>query len=145
MEFPTDPAVEQWCDRELHKRSMGAFAIVNPGAGWGAKQWPAERYGNVAKALALSGLPCLINFGPGEQALARAVQLASDGAAEPLQCSVSQLISLTRRVRLFIGGDTGPMHLAAALKVPVVGIFGPTNPARNGPFGTVPAPALFTK
>jgi len=49
---------------------------------------------------------------------------------------VSQLISLTRRVRLFIGGDTGPMHLAAALKVPVVGIFGPTNPARNGPFGT---------
>jgi heptosyltransferase-1 len=46
------------------------------------------------------------------------------------------LIALTRRARLFIGGDTGPMHLAAALKIPVVAIFGPTNPARNGPFGT---------
>jgi heptosyltransferase-1 len=46
------------------------------------------------------------------------------------------LIALTRRARLFIGGDTGPMHMAAALKIPVVAIFGPTNPARNGPFGT---------
>jgi heptosyltransferase-1 len=46
------------------------------------------------------------------------------------------LIALTRRARLLIGGDTGPMHLAAALKIPVVAIFGPTNPARNGPFGT---------
>jgi heptosyltransferase-1 len=46
------------------------------------------------------------------------------------------LIALTRRARLFIGGDTGPMHMAAALKIPVVAIFGPTNPVRNGPFGT---------
>jgi heptosyltransferase-1 len=46
------------------------------------------------------------------------------------------LIAFTRRAQLFIGGDTGPMHLAAALRVPVVALFGPTNPARNGPFGT---------
>jgi heptosyltransferase-1 len=46
------------------------------------------------------------------------------------------LIALTRRANLFIGGDTGPMHLAAALDVPVVALFGPTNPARNGPFAT---------
>jgi heptosyltransferase-1 len=56
--------------------------------------------------------------------------------ARKISCSVSELIALTRRARLFIGGDTGPMHLAAALKIPVVAIFGPTNPARNGPFGT---------
>ena len=53
-----------------------------------------------------------------------------------MQCSISELIALTRRAKLFIGGDTGPMHLAAALQVPVVAIFGPTDPARNGPYGT---------
>ncbi len=54
----------------------------------------------------------------------------------PITCSVSQLIALTRRARLFIGGDTGPLHLAAALRVPVVALFGPTDPARNGPYAT---------
>ncbi|HYY68223.1 MAG TPA: glycosyltransferase family 9 protein, partial [Terriglobales bacterium] len=53
----------------------------------------------------------------------------------PLACSLSELIALTRRARLFIGGDSGPMHLAAALRIPVVAIFGPTDPARTGPYG----------
>ena len=78
----------------------------------------------------------LVNFGPGEGILARAVEATSDGAAESISCSLAQLIALVRRATLFIGGDTGPMHLAAALGVPVVALFGPTNPARNGPFGT---------
>src|SRR5260370_15401253 len=68
--------------------------------------------------------------------MAGAVEAAGEGAARKISCSVSELIALTRRARLFIGGDTGPMHLAAALNVPVVAIFGPTSPARNGPFGT---------
>ncbi len=112
------------------------FAILNPGAGWGAKMWPAERYGQVAQELAKDGLCSLVNYGPGEEDLAGAVEAASEGAARKISCSVSELIALTRRARLFIGGDTGPMHMAAALKIPVVAIFGPTNPARNGPFGT---------
>jgi heptosyltransferase I len=112
------------------------FAILNPGAGWGAKQWPPERYGSVASELAKDGLRSLINYGPGEEELAAAVESAGAGAARKISCSISELIALTRRARLFIGGDTGPMHLAAALQVPVVAIFGPTNPARNGPFGT---------
>lgn len=98
--------------------------------------WPAERYGEVAKELAKDGLYSLVNHGPGEEELAAAVEAASDGAARKITCSVSELIALTRRARLFIGGDTGPMHMAAALKIPVVTMFGPTNPARNGPFGT---------
>jgi heptosyltransferase I len=110
--------------------------LLNPGAGWGAKQWPAELYGEVAAQLAEDGLKVLINFGPGEEDLARVVENSSGGAAETFTGSLTQLIALTRRARLFIGGDTGPMHLAAALRVPVVAIFGPTDPARNGPFAT---------
>jgi heptosyltransferase-1 len=77
-----------------------------------------------------------VNYGPGEDALAEAVENASEGTAKRITCSISELISLSRRAAVFIGGDTGPLHLAAALKIPVVAIFGPTNPARNGPYGT---------
>ena len=134
VEFPIDPDAE----KQILCQTAGSsgFAILNPGAGWGAKQWPADRYGAVAGQLARDGICSLVNFGPGEEDLASAVESASAGAARKISCSISELISLTRRARLLIGGDTGPMHLAAALNVPVVAIFGPTNPARNGPFGT---------
>ena len=133
-EFPVDADAEnKIADLTAHGND---FAILNPGAGWGAKRWPAERYGQVAKELAKDGLSSLVNYGPGEEELAVAVEAAGEGAARKVSCSVSELIALTRRARLFIGGDTGPMHLAAALRIPVVAIFGPTDPARNGPFGT---------
>ena len=136
VELPRDHAAEQECDRRLKAKGTQEFVLLNPGAGWGAKQWPAERYGQVAKQLAENGLKSLINVGPGEEDLADALKAASGGTAETFTGSLTQLIALTRRARLFIGGDTGPMHLAAALGVPVVAIFGPTDPARNGPFGT---------
>ncbi|MGB8011466.1 MAG: lipopolysaccharide heptosyltransferase I [Terriglobales bacterium] len=134
VELPVDPDAEA----KIAPITAAAkeFIILNPGAGWGAKMWPVDRYGQVAQELAKDGFSSLINYGPGEEDLADAVETASAGAARKVSCSVSELISLTRRARLFIGGDTGPMHLAAALKIPVVAIFGPTNPARNGPFGT---------
>jgi heptosyltransferase I len=134
IEFPRDDAVEKQC--EVRLRQIGDFVLLNPGAGWGAKQWPAERYGEVAARLAEDGVKSLINFGPGEESLTRAVESASKGTAQGIACSLTELIAITRRARLFIGGDTGPMHLAAALGIPVVAIFGPTNPARNGPFET---------
>ncbi len=134
VELPRDVAAEQRVAEKV--AGVGDFAILNPGAGWGAKRWPAERYGRVARALAKSGVQSLLNCGPGEEELARDAEAASEGAARAIQCSISELIALTRRARLFIGGDTGPLHLAAALRVPVVAIFGPTDPARNGPFGT---------
>jgi heptosyltransferase-1 len=132
--FPQDSAVEERCEDRMQQ--TGNFVLLNPGAGWGAKQWPAERYGQVARQLAEDGLKSLINFGPGEEPLRQAVESASQGTAKGVACSLTELIALTRRAGLFIGGDTGPMHLAAALGIPVVAIFGPTNPARNGPFGT---------
>jgi len=131
--FPVDPDAESKIAALTGDGNN--FAILNPGAGWGAKMWPAERYGEVAIELAKDGLCSLVNHGPGEEDLAGTVAAASEGAARKISCSVSELIALTRRARLFIGGDTGPMHMAAALKIPVVAIFGPTNPARNGPFG----------
>lgn len=135
-EFPRDPHAEARIDAQLARHSLRDFAILNPGAGWGAKRWPAERYGRVAAALAADGLRFVINFGPGEESLARDAEAAGKGAAVPLQCSIGELIALTRRAKLFIGGDTGPLHLAAALEIPVVAIFGPTDPVRNGPYGT---------
>jgi heptosyltransferase-1 len=136
VDFPRDPQSEEGIAAWLGKRRISPFVILNPGAGWGAKRWPVERYGQVARRLADDGIPSILNYGPGEKDLARAAASASGGAAEAMQCSVSELIALTRRARLFIGGDTGPMHLAAALGIPVVAIFGPTDPDRNGPYRT---------
>jgi heptosyltransferase-1 len=133
--FPQDNLQETSVTAKF-QLAAGALAMINPGAGWGAKQWPAERYGEVARVLASDGMIPLINFGPGEEELANQVVAASGSKAVAISCSLGELIALTRRARLFIGGDTGPLHLAAALQVPVVAIFGPTDPARNGPYGT---------
>jgi heptosyltransferase I len=135
-QLPHDPQVEARIERQLAERGISEFAILNPGAGWGAKRWPAERYGAVACGLARLGLRSILNYGPGEEALVQVAQAASAGTAEGICSSITELIALTRRARLFIGGDTGPLHLAAALRIPVVAIYGPTDPARNGPYGT---------
>ncbi len=134
--LPCDPIAEENVNQRLHSMGIQDFAILNPGAGWGAKQWPAERYGEVAQALSRLGLRPIINYGPREEALAKIAESASAGAAHALSFSVGELVALMRRARLFIGGDTGPVHLAAALHVPVVALFGPTDPARNGPYRT---------
>ena len=136
VEFPRDIAAERKCQEQLRQWGIGDFVLLNPGAGWGAKQWPAERYGEVARGLAEYGITSLVNLGPGEDTIAKVVEAAAGGAARLVSCPITELIALTRRARLFIGGDTGPLHLAAALQVPVVAIFGPTNPQRNGPYGT---------
>lgn len=134
--FPCDEAAETWAGEQLRARRVTDFAILNPGAGWGAKQWPVERYAQVARALGAQGVQSVVNHGPSEAALANELAQLSAGTATPIACSIGELISLTRRARLFIGGDTGPLHLACALRMPVVALFGPTDPARNGPFGT---------
>lgn len=135
IEFPADEKATEAIRKKLFEVGEN-FVLMNPGAGWGAKEWPAQRYGEVAKVLAESGFISLINFGPGEEKLAMEVESASSGKARAVSCSIAELIALARRAQLFIGGDTGPLHLAAALKIPVVAIFGPTDPARNGPYGT---------
>ena len=134
--LPVDPTAEAWADSEIGRLGIASFAILNPGAGWGAKQWPPQRFGQVAIALATHNIKTLVNASPEETELARAVMAASGGNAFELRSTIGQLIALTRRARLFVGGDTGPLHLAAALSVPVVALYGPTDPSRTGPYGT---------
>jgi heptosyltransferase-1 len=133
--LPHDPSAEKWRDDELQRLGVtDGYAVLSPGAGWGAKEWAAERYGEVAALLAKHNIVSLVNVGPKEADLAKVVVTASGGAAKPMLCSIGQLVALLRKATVFIGGDTGPMHLANLMGVPVVAVFGPTNPARNGPF-----------
>ena len=132
--LPIDPAAEVWADGILSPGSAPGV-LINPGAGWGAKRWPVERYAAVAQALIAEGCRVFVNAGPGEEPLSASI-LQAVPTATPLSGSLVQLIALTRRIALCIAGDTGPLHLACALQKPVVGIYGPTDPARNGPYGT---------
>jgi heptosyltransferase I len=134
--LPCDAKSEVCIAQRLEEMHIHKFAIMNPGAGWGAKRWPTQRYGEVAYKLAQTGISSIVNYGPGEDQLAAELEATSRGTAKAIRCTISELIAITRRASLFIGGDTGPLHLAAALRIPVVAIYGPTNPARNGPYGT---------
>ena len=134
--LPVDPAAEAWCDDLLASSGTRPVALINPGAGWGAKRWPVERYARVARGLMERGFRILVNVGPSEEPMADVIVKESSGAAIPLATSLDQLVAVSRRIALCIAGDTGPLHLACALGKPVVGIYGPTDPSRNGPFGT---------
>ena len=126
---------------ELERRNIQNFFVLNPGGGWRSKCWPAERYGELhAKIFARFGLRGVVSYGPGEEDLAQAA-IQSAGATPPvaIPLELGPLMALLRRAQCVVSADTGPLHLAAALGSPVVGLFGPTDPARNGPFITNPA------
>jgi heptosyltransferase I len=136
--LPVDEDAERWCD-DLPAGVMSGedrFVVIAPTAGWGAKEWPAERYGEVAAELGRAGYRVVVNAASIDDESAAAVVRSSGGHASALSCSVAQLIALLRRASMVIAGDTGPLHLAAVLERPVVGLYGPTDPARNGPYGT---------
>ena len=136
-EFPL-PALDAEAaevDRRLAGEGLSEFAILNPGGGWKSKLWPAERFGAVARGLRARGLASLVTWGPGEDALADRVVSAAEGAAHrSFATTLREYVALARRARVVVAADTGPMHLAAAVGTPVVALFGPTDPARNGPF-----------
>jgi len=122
--------------RLLGLASGQPFALLNPGAGWPNKQWPAERFGAVAAhLLRRHGLASIVLWGPGDRGLADRVAGASGGAARPAPVtSLADILALAKASAVFVAGDTGPMQLAAAAGAPIVGVFGPTNPVRNGPW-----------
>jgi ADP-heptose:LPS heptosyltransferase len=114
------------------------FALLNPGAAWPNKRWGAERYGEVAAFLRdVRGLASVVLWGPGEEPLASAVVDASGGSAQMAPpTGLGDLLELSRAASLMVSGDTGPLHLAAAVGTPIVSIFGPTDPDRNGPWSS---------
>jgi heptosyltransferase-1 len=130
--LPVDSAAESWCDDLLACGER--FVMMAPTAGWGAKQWPTERFGEVAAELGRAGFRTLVNAASLGDGAGMRVVAASGGAALLVPCSIGQLIAVVRRAGVVIAGDTGPLHLAAALERPVVALFGPTDPARTGPF-----------
>ena len=112
------------------------YALLNPGAAWPNKRWPPERFGAVAAFLQRDfGLRSLVLWGPGEESLATAVVDSSGGAADAAPpTTISDLVGLARTARLMVSGDTGPLHIAGAVGTPLVALFGPTLPERNGPW-----------
>jgi heptosyltransferase-1 len=136
-EFPL-PAAGARAERieaALAEMRLGPFVVLNPGGGWVSKLWPADRFGALARALRDCGLGVIVTWGPGEERLAERVVAASAGAAQRcFPTSLLDYVELARRACVVVAADTGPLHLACAVGTPVVALFGPTDPARNGPF-----------
>jgi heptosyltransferase I len=136
IEFPLarvpSPALE-----EIRQRFGAAqFALVNPGAAWPNKRWPPRRFAEIAVFLReVRGLPSIVLWGPGEQPLAQSIVEAAGGAAYLGPATkIADLVEVSRAAALIVSGDTGPLHIAAAVGTPTVALYGPTDPERNGPW-----------
>ena len=131
-ELPHEGWADEWAAEFVGRQRL---CVLAPGAGWGAKRWPAQRFGELAQRLEALGFEVVVNANRKDDVLAAEVIAASAGTARIAVSNVTGMIALLRRAAVVIGGDSGPVHLAAALGTPVVALFGPTDPARNGPWG----------
>jgi heptosyltransferase-1 len=130
------PEDEKQVTQELARHNLADFFVLNPGGGWRSKCWPPERYGELHHRLAAQhGWRSVISFGPGEERLAQEL-VSSAGTPAPiaLPLGLGPLMSLLGLAKFVVSADTGPLHLASALGTPIVGLYGPTDPARNGPY-----------
>jgi len=133
--FPIPASVQQDVDRWIAENQLGEFAFFSPGGGWASKRWPSDRYAVLAEMLQRQfGLAVVLNRGPDERDMDDAYRRANEIRARLFSGDVVHLAAILRRARLAVGADTGPLQLAAALEVPTVALFGPTNPARNRPY-----------
>jgi lipopolysaccharide heptosyltransferase I len=133
LNVPADRS--QAVEARLQQQKLRNFVIINPGGGWPTKRWALHRYAELAERMAKQlGIQVAVTTGPGEESLYEGLSAACRIALPHFPVPFLELVPLMKRARLFISGDTGPFHLACALGVPVVGIFGPTSPSRNGPW-----------
>jgi heptosyltransferase-1 len=134
-EFPIDD-VESPVAAQVAAEHGDRYALLNGGAAWPNKRWPAVRFGALAAGLReRHDLRSVVLWGPGEERLAQDIVAASFGAAaQSPPTTIGDLVALARGAALMVSGDTGPTHIAAAVGTPIVGIYGPTWPARNGPW-----------
>jgi lipopolysaccharide heptosyltransferase I len=120
----------------LAEQKIEAYIVVGPGGSWRAKCWPTDRYGEFCREFEkLHGLRAIVIHGPGEELLAAEVCRAANPATPiVMKTTIEELMGLLAHARCVVAADSGPLHLAAALGTPVVGLYGPTDPSRNGPF-----------
>ena len=139
FDFPRDPANDVKMHSEIQSLGLrGPLAVLNPGAGWESKRWPTERYAEVAQGLAQRwGASSLVVWaGDQERAMAEQVACQADGNARLAPATtLLELAALLRQACIFVGSDTGPLHMAAAVGTPCVGIYGPTRAEECGPYG----------
>jgi lipopolysaccharide heptosyltransferase II len=112
------------------------YVVMAPSAGKPANQWPAEKFGELASRLSL---PSVVIASGGEAGIADTVVAHAKGNAISIagKTGLKELIPVISRAAFFVCNDTGPMHLAAALNIPVFAVFGPANPVRTGPYGDI--------
>jgi ADP-heptose:LPS heptosyltransferase len=134
--LPLDAAAEERINTFLTTAGVtDRFGVINPGAGWDSKVWPSERYGEVASELPIPSV--VVWAGDKEKAWAETiVRHSGDKAILAPATSLLELTAIVRRATLFVGSDTGPLHIAAAVETPCVAIFGPTRPEVCGPYGS---------
>jgi heptosyltransferase-1 len=128
-------APESLAVRETILRAGVPYALLNVGAAWPNKRWPPDRFGAVARMLhERHDMRSIVLWGPGERALADVI-VGNVPAAAVLAppTSIADVVALSRTAALMVSGDTGPLHIASAVGTPIVGIYGPTRPERNGP------------
>jgi lipopolysaccharide heptosyltransferase I len=137
VRFPLEIPRTATTTQIIHRFERRDYALVNPGAAWPNKRWPPAKFGAVAAGIEREfGWRSLVLWGPGEQELAHEVAAQSGGAAEiSPPTTITDLVGLARGARLMISGDTGPLHIAGAVNTPIVALYGPTRPDRNGPWG----------
>lgn len=130
------PEDDEAVSRELAAHELTEFFVLNPGGGWRSKCWPAERYGELHRQLyETRGWRGVLTYGPGEDDLAdRAKEAAGGSPLAAIDLNLGPLMALLRRAKFVVSADTGPLHLASALGAPTIGLFGPTDPSRNGPY-----------
>ena len=138
-QLPLTAADRAWAEGVLGSLAPAARprVLLYPGTSerQAYKRWPADRYGRVAGRLADAGVQVLIAGGPGEEGMVEAAcAAASSPPARVPRSSLRQLAALLERTDLFVGGDTGPMHLAWAAGSKVLGLFGATDPVINAPY-----------
>lgn len=135
---PFDPDYTEWAATGSTPAAREAvrepFAALLPGSGGKGKLWNIDRWKGLADIVAQQhALRPLVVWGPGERALAASIAAGGPASMAP-ETDLRELAFILSRAKIVIGGDTGPLHFAAALGAPVVGLYGPTDPARNGPW-----------
>ena len=134
--IPRSVASRKTIDSFLAEKQLSEFALLNPGAGWNSKIWPHERYAEVARHLHDKlGIAAIVLWaGDRERNWAEDIAIQSPAVLAP-DTNLPELAELCRRAKFFVGSDTGPMHLAAAVGTKCVAMFGPTKIEVCGPYG----------